>query len=191
MILRNPSRGDECALAFAVERRIGDILKETTPTTSRAKTKWTGVSSVRAGRRTCPGLGQKLVDLGPERPARFPLIVWKGFDGRLVADTDQVSVGLPVLEFLPHQGLGLGLAGFCLPGPERQVGPQPVESLLPPAGFFRLLQRSFSSAELAAASAAAQAASYRWPALRSSASLGSVRNNSAYSRAEGPNRLIV
>ena len=80
-------------------------------------------------------MGQELVDLGPQGPAGSPLVIRQGFDCRLVADAGQVGVGLPVLESLAHQGLGLRLAGVGLLGPESQIGLEPIEGLLPPAGF--------------------------------------------------------
>ena len=41
------------------------------PPRRRMKTKVAGLLSVRAGRRFSPGLGQNLVDLGPQRPKAF------------------------------------------------------------------------------------------------------------------------
>src|SRR5262249_40991995 len=120
---------------------IGTSSNGPCPPRRRSKTKLAGLSSARAGRRTCPGLGQKRVHLGPQRPAGFPLVFRQRLQRRLIADAGQVRVGRPVLELPPHEGLRLGLAGFCLLGPEGQVGPQPVETLLPPAGFLLLVQR--------------------------------------------------
>src|SRR5262249_60213625 len=65
---------------------IGTSSSGPRPPCRRTKSKLAGLSSVRAGRRTCPGLGQKLVDMGPKRPAGSLVVFQQRLERRLIAD---------------------------------------------------------------------------------------------------------
>src|SRR5271157_5085959 len=89
-------------------------------------------TSVRISRRD---LLPNPVDLGPQGAQGVPLDFGERFQCLLVADAGEVSVDLPVLKGLGDQSLGLARARLRLPRPESQVGLEPGEGLISPAGL--------------------------------------------------------
>jgi hypothetical protein len=84
---------------------------------------------------------QKGIDLCPEGATGFLLVVGElGQHGR-VAQSDQVGVGFPVLERLGDALSRLGRGAFQDLRPCSQVGLEPVDRLLRPAGLFFIVQR--------------------------------------------------
>ena|GEM_PF-4293861 len=75
------------------------------------------------------------LDLGPECAAGFPLVLGQFGQGRSVSNARQVRVGFPVLKGRHDGGPSLLPARLDLLGPERQVGLEPVDRLLSPAGL--------------------------------------------------------
>ncbi len=81
------------------------------------------------------------LDLDPKCAAGFLLVLWQLGQSDLIPDAGEVEVGLPVLKGLRDARRGLLRTGFDLLGPERQVGLEPVDRLLAPAGPGRLIKR--------------------------------------------------
>jgi hypothetical protein len=76
-----------------------------------------------------PRLREHGVHLVPQVAPPLPLLLGQLVQGFGVADAGQVGVALPEYELLAnHLAVRVG-AGIGLSGPERQVGPEPVEGL--------------------------------------------------------------
>src|ERR1017187_5852132 len=87
------------------------------------------------------GFRQQYVDLGPECSAGFLLARGELGDRGGIAQGGPVGVGFPVLECL-HDGLArLGRGALQELRPRGQVGLEPGDGLLSPAGFGRVVER--------------------------------------------------
>src|ERR1017187_8042015 len=81
------------------------------------------------------GLRQQDVDLGPECSAGLLLVLGELGQRRRIAQAGQVGVGLPVLECLSDGLASLGRAAPRELRPRLQVGLEPGDGLLSPAGL--------------------------------------------------------